>query len=225
MTSRPGSAVASSLLTGLQVYYALSDVNDATGGGLTLTNNGGVTFGAGKVGNAATFVSASNQYLSHVDATGYQMGTGSFTLSCWAKSTTAANQSIFAYGDYSGTGYVIRWTGTSIAAGLSDGSQNRQTTQQNAWNDNAWHLCVALFNRTTNLATMYTDNNTQGADVDISAVTGSVNNSGEFQIGAMAGGSFYDGSADEIGIWNRILTGPEIVTLWNSGTGITYPFV
>jgi hypothetical protein len=30
---------------------------------------------------------------------------------------------------------------------------------------------------------------------------------------------------DEIGIWNRALTGTEITDLYNSGSGLTYPFV
>src|SRR5437870_9156416 len=53
----------STLLNGLRVYYKLGDLTDSSGNSLTLTNHGGVTFTAGKVNNAANFVSASSRYL------------------------------------------------------------------------------------------------------------------------------------------------------------------
>ncbi len=35
---------------------------------------------------------------------------------------------------------------------------------------------------------------------------------------------FYDGRIDEIGIWNRSVTPAEVLELYNSGNGLTYPF-
>lgn len=35
----------------------------------------------------------------------------------------------------------------------------------------------------------------------------------------------YDGEIDEVGFWNRTLTPDEITELYNSGSGLTYPFV
>jgi hypothetical protein len=37
-------------------------------------------------------------------------------------------------------------------------------------------------------------------------------------------GEFWDGRIDEVGIWNRVLTSGEKATLYNSGSGTTYPF-
>lgn len=39
-----------------------------------------------------------------------------------------------------------------------------------------------------------------------------------------SGGEQFTGSMDEVGIWNRALTSTEISQLYNSGTGLTYPF-
>lgn len=58
------NAAVSSLLTNLVAYWALSDLSDASGNGHTLTNNASVTFGAGKLGNAAYLTNAANQGLS-----------------------------------------------------------------------------------------------------------------------------------------------------------------
>src|SRR6266404_8373249 len=80
-------AGGSTLLNGLQVYYKLENLTDSSGNSLTLTNHGSVTLTAGEVNNAAKFVSASSQYLSHVDATPYQMGTGNFSYAFWVKFT------------------------------------------------------------------------------------------------------------------------------------------
>src|SRR5439155_23130905 len=92
----------SSLLNGLTVYYALSDTSDATGGGLTLTNHNTVTFSAGKVGNAANFVSASSQYLSQADSAAFQMGASTdFTGAAWTKSGSGSAKYIVGYGDNS----------------------------------------------------------------------------------------------------------------------------
>ena len=33
-----------------------------------------------------------------------------------------------------------------------------------------------------------------------------------------------DGSVDELGLWNRVLTSGEMTNLWNGGAGLTYPF-
>jgi hypothetical protein len=34
----------------------------------------------------------------------------------------------------------------------------------------------------------------------------------------------FDGSIDEVGVWNRTLTSPEINSLYNSGAAKSYPF-
>jgi len=36
--------------------------------------------------------------------------------------------------------------------------------------------------------------------------------------------NYFDGKIDEVGIWSRALTSNEITTLYNSGSGLTYPF-
>jgi hypothetical protein len=227
-------AGASTLLNGLQVYYKLEDLTDSSGNSLTLTNHGTVTFTAGKVGNAANFVSASSQYLSHADAAPYQMGTGDFSFSFWFKFTTFSSIGDplllgYGHGDSGGPGYVIevqnKGGGTAgMTLSIADSAPHQVVVYStHAWNDGNWHLCVVTCSRAGN-ETLFVDNGNEGSS-NITTVTGSVNNSNGSGIGGnFAGGSLFDGSIDEFGLWDRVLTSTEITHLWNGGAGTTYPF-
>src|SRR5204862_6616042 len=101
-------AGGSTLLNRLQVYYKLENLTDSRGNSLTLTNQGTVSFSAGKVNNAANFVSASSQYLSHADATAYRMGTGDFSYAFWVKFTESTARALLDYGiSGSSSGYAV----------------------------------------------------------------------------------------------------------------------
>lgn len=68
---------------GILALYHLEDVNDSSGNSHTLTNNGTVTFGAGKFGNCALFGNANgSKYLLHSDALGEDLS-GEASISIW----------------------------------------------------------------------------------------------------------------------------------------------
>ena len=63
---------------------------------------------------------------------------------------------------------------------------------------------------------------------NVSQGTGTVNTSqfngtAPFTIGNFVG-LFYDGLIDEVGVWNRALSGSEVAELYNGGSGDPYPF-
>ena len=224
-------AGGSTLLNGLQVYYKLENLTDSSGNSLTLTNHGTVTFTAGKVNNAANFVSASSQYLSHANATAYQMGTGDFSYAFWVKFTESTARALLDYGiSGSSAGYAVDTVnigGSSMAfqIAVSDGSRLAYPfiNTTHAWNDGQWHLVVVTYSRSGNMV-LYVDNLNEGS-VSLSTNRGSVNSTNGFTLGAnYAGGVLFDGSIDEFGLWNRVLTSTEITHLWNGGAGTTYPF-
>jgi hypothetical protein len=222
----------STLLNGLQVYYKLEDLTASSGTSLTLTNHGTVTFTAGKVNNAANFVSASSQYLSHANATAYQMGTGDFSYAFWVKFTIFTEKGIVDYGQSgASTGWAIDTIPLGGAAAgfqvsLSDGSTAPNYPYFNSthmWNDGQWHLVVVTCSRSGNMV-LYVDNSIDGSH-SVTTNPGSVNSTNGFSLGAnYAGGVLFDGSIDEFGLWNRVLTSTEIGHLWNGGAGTTYPF-
>jgi len=214
----------SSLLNGLQAYYKLEDLTDSSGNALTLTDHGTVTFVAGKLNNAGNFVASSNQYLTHADAAPYKMGAGTnFTIAAWFKAASgdANRRSIALYGSLAvPIGYGIwRWD-EFIQASIADGT-NSARSEATGMFDNNWHLAAATFDR-TGVLTLYVDNSQVGTTPSISSV-GSTNDSAGFNIGAQVDATF-NGNIDEVGIWNRVLTSGELTSLWNGGTGVTYPF-
>lgn len=59
------------------------------------------------------------------------------------------------------------------------------------------------------------------------ACTGTITADNAFNqfIGQYQGGLFrWNGAIDEVGIWSRVLSGAEITQLYNSGSGLSYPF-
>jgi hypothetical protein len=221
LSSPSGGAFPS---TGCTAYYKLEDLTDSSGGGLTLTNTGGTTFTAGKVNNAALFTGNNFENLNHADNAAYQPGTGNWSYACWVK-YTAAYAGFFSYGDTtSHAGYRLGDTaGTAIRARVSDGTNAAEAVNVAAFNDGNWHFIVVTMNRAGNL-TLYIDNDA-GNTASMTTVTGSLNESGSSQglsIGRNENGSWFAGSVDEVGTWNRVLTGTEITALWNGGAGTTY---
>jgi hypothetical protein len=73
--------------TGLLAYYKLEDVNDSSGNGYTLVNNGTTPFVSGKYSNCASFSSASGQYLIKTSNIG--LAGGNCTVSEWVYLTDA----------------------------------------------------------------------------------------------------------------------------------------
>src|SRR5215510_13692838 len=79
-----------SLSTGLVAYWPLDTVEGGTTPDAsstipsnTATLNGSPAPAAGVLGNGFLFTRSASQYLSVVDATSLQFGTGSFSVSLW----------------------------------------------------------------------------------------------------------------------------------------------
>lgn len=50
-------------------------------------------------------------------------------------------------------------------------------------------------------------------------------NTSSFKIGNASIGTYnFTGTIDEVGVWSRALTGSDVTSLYNSGSGKTYPF-
>ncbi len=225
-TSTPTpTAAPNSLLNGLQFYYKLEDVSDSSGNGLTLTNNNTVTFVAGKVNNAANFVAASSQSLTHADNAHYQPGTGDWSVSAWVKwSTSGGSYGFVNYGYADSTGgWAIQQISDRLVARIGDGTHNVFIFPSGTYNDGAWHLVIATYHRSGNME-LFADNVSLGT-ANITSVTGSVVTSSiGFQIGTDATGGLLQGNVDEVMGANRVWTSDEIAEIWNSGAGTTYPF-
>jgi hypothetical protein len=189
------------LQSGLLAFYKLDDLTDASGNGNTLTNDNGVTFTSGKIGNAATF-NNTNKLLSPVSV---PFGSAA-TISVWAKPTTLDN----SYGTI--VGY---FPGLNVAISNSNTITVDDFTQPFIWGpsvsiDTWYHIVVKVEN---SVCYVYVNGSLVTSQNSI-LQTGNV-----LKIGAEAN-DYFTGQIDAIGVWNRALTDSEIAELYNSGSGL-----
>jgi hypothetical protein len=218
------------LLDSLVAWWSLDETNgirfdshDAHSIDLTDINTVGSV--AGKVGSAANFIAANNESLEYNgDFSMFDFSTTGFTVSLWVNPDDTVgeynlinryggsnSQQQFALNMRAGTGlpYLrVRGTVTNNLSGITP-------------------LTATVFNHLV----IY-------ADLDIEQI-GIVLNNGTPDIKGhtygvqsviyklwLGGNNSWDalnGSLDEVGIWNRVLTLDEISELYNDGNGIGYP--
>jgi hypothetical protein len=213
------TASGSALLTSLISYWKLNETSgDAVDAkGLTnLVNSGATQNQAGKLGTAYTF-NGTSSFVGSIDTT-YEFTTP-FTISAWVKtSVTGAYQ--FIVSDWGGSGgYCLGMTDTGYLDFEVGGSA--YVTSGTTINSNAWVHVVGVWNGTDVICYV---NNAKTTGSALASFT-YVNDAGErFEIGRRRAGLYWNGSIDEVGVWNRALSDSEVSQLYNSGTGLTHPF-
>lgn len=210
-------------------------------GANNLSDNNTVLYATGKQGNAGDFEATNSEYLSIADAS--QSGldlTTTLSLSVWVylesqpatngtevicgkdgNNTTGRSYSLF-YRDVGGTKMLTLFVDKNGGVNASDYDfLNHNVTLSNA----TWYHVVVTWDGATKTAKFYID----GTNVSSPTGTnvGTLHNSSEpFGIGAYYAGAswggFMDGLIDEVGLWARVLTGAEVTTIYNSGSGLNY---
>lgn len=202
------------LTDGLVSYYSLGNVADAHGSN-TLTNNG-VTFGAGKVGDAAIFDDGSEQYLSLASKL---LTALPFSVSLWFKKTVFLSaQAVFLrqYNEDTQTlDFAVTTDGFDVIV-VGSGSSS-----VGALLDTDWHHLVWT-NDALGIPAVYFDGeNVGGTSVSIDPSDGNFTVGGAFD--GSSASEFMDGSIDEVGVWDRALSAVEAGQLYNGGNGLAYP--
>ena len=199
-----------SLATNLQAFYKLSDLTDSSGSNLTLTNNGGVSFSSGKIGNAASFNGSNN-----LERAPFNLGQN-FSVSFWANPTDILDYSFLVL-QYQGFCVYTRSNG---AIECGDGATWNFTTAPGIAESGVWkHYCLSVSN---GVGSLYVNNtleaNSAGSPPLDLTDTGDhpFGISGDSQSGGQAGVK----QIDAVGVWSRALTEAEVTELYNSGTGL-----
>lgn len=215
--------VKSTLLYGLVDYWKFDEVSgDATGiNGNVLTNNNTVTYAPGKINNAASLGSDNvDKSLTKDSAFGmtYQ---SSRSIAGWFNVNTApalntqdtfagilfatnpGNHSIITYKDANGFKSLAIYVGVYGV-----------TLVPGEWN----HIAIT-FDYAGNVYKLYLNGILRITTTAYSGNYSAYVN--RFSIGTNANGSFGSMIADEVGLWDRILTESEIV---ESSMGNAYPF-
>ncbi len=166
----------------------------------------GATFTAGQVGQAFSFDGV-DDYVEH--NTALVNGTP-FSISAWVKTSATANEAVFWTGnkDSSYHYFDLIILNGHAAADARDGGTGSQAEGTTYINDGKWHHVVAVFNSST-YREIFVDGNLENTDTNFRAPTG-IN---RWSIGKMRDATpalDFNGSIDEVAIYNRALTADEI---------------
>jgi len=224
------------------------NANDTSGYGRNLTNINGAIYGDGKFGNALLNLN-NTAYLNLSAPTDdvFQLAQQPFTIIVWANRSQGIpptiNKNFLTQGEpgavgCSGWTFGLRGTATTqgnlvtfiTRNGTTGNANNFFAGNQTAnYTDGKWHMFVATRNSEGNL-TIYADNINVGSVVNNDNLTYDKNLGGCAGVGdgiKVGGGSiggsgteFWNGSLDDIGIYNLSITESDIEDLWNNGIGL-----
>ena len=199
-------------------YYKMSDATDESGNfdGTPTSVNFNV---AGKFGNAGSF----NGSSSSIDTNYTVPADSTMSFSVWFNTNSTARQAIFADYNSAGAGISTRaalmmGSGASndkfeIVIGNGSSFWNDLTTDCSLYQDGAWHNIVVIYNGTS--VKLYADGNSI-ADLTSSVAYGAAGTQSlVLGKGGDYSGIYFNGSIDQVRIFNKALSSSEVTTLYN----------
>lgn len=215
----------------LVAYWTLEQASGTRAdsvGANNLSDNNTVTGNPGKVGNACQFTAANSEYLSIPSTPALSMGDIDFTIAGWVYLDTlgvartvfakASTDAIFEYGltvqASNQMVFYVTANGTTVVTIANTSVTLAAST---------WYFFVAWHDSTANTINLQVNN---GTIASTAHTTGIFNGGHTFRLGAIGAAALdlWNGRLDETGIWKRVLTATQRSSLYNGGTGRTYPF-
>ena len=210
-----GGMARADLNDGLAAYYRFNgDAVDESGQG-----SDGTVYGAvltedrfGRSGRAYLF-DGQDDYIEIADGSGLDFGTGPFTLSVWIKTnamTTAGTgrDDVLAKGEPTISGFSVSLQNNRAALMTGNSLELMGTT---TLNDNEWHHIAGIRNATHGVF-LYVDGQQENSGTN----SEDVNVGSDLILGrhGVSVESFFDGSMDDIRIYNRALSEEEVLALY-----------
>ena len=236
-------AVKRPLTASLVSYWKLDEAsgtrNDSHGTNHLTDNASNISGIAGKISNGADFSGSggqsTTQFLTRASNSTLQAGNIDYTFTSWFKFDAnppgGLHRAIFSKDDANTKrDYALLWEQSTnklvflIGAGTSSVEACYATTF-GAPTTGVWYFCVCGYNAATHKAFIQVNN---GAVDETTIILTPGVTTNAFCIGAESFVNFripMDGLIDEVGYWKRLLTAGEKTTLYNSGAGLTYPFL
>lgn len=222
-------------------YWKLDESGTANAidslGANTLVSAASATRGTGLIGNGASFdgTTAAQGFqcaapvgigFSHSNDRTFTFWiktkasyTGSRLFGMWSSNSSgsAAAKNFLCAIDQGATNAIIFFLGDGGGTTLGN------ATGATSVGDGNWHFVVITYSSADNKARIYIDgNSTPDATSSAFATVGAT--STYFDIGAADNNAVAGCFMDEFGIWSRLLSTAEMSQLFNSGTGVQYPF-
>ncbi|MFH7016362.1 LamG-like jellyroll fold domain-containing protein [Flavobacterium sp. FlaQc-47] len=201
---------------GLLVYYPFDgNVADQSGNGVN-GNPQNLTLTTDRSGNsnAAYSFNGINSAMS-INLSNQPQVTNTRTIAGWFKATDPVSSSSFDFCLASYGAVADSFKISFYRKGYLDVNFDSQVfeSQKNFFNDQ-WTFFAMVFDENTHVFSLYINN--------VLELTGTVNAftngfGGICEIGKNSSKDYFEGSIDDIGIWNRALTQKEITDLYESG--------
>lgn len=216
------------LTDNLVAYWKMEETSgtryDETANNNDLTDNNTVGSGTGIISTGADFELSNSEWLniSNTAQTGLDF-TGDMSFSCWLSvESTSANYILGRWGTPGNWAYRFILNGSNLYLGTSANGSST-TFFQKAWTPTLNQLYHVVFTKSGTTGTIYVDNSSLGTGTLTSTIYDPNNPIG---IGGNGNDGYgpWDGIIDEVGLWSRALTADEVSELYNSGSGLTYPF-
>lgn len=198
---------------GLKAWYKLEGgVIDSSGANNGVRYNFTDGYTTGRFGQALSFDPTAEQFISVPDDSSLNFTTGNYTIEFWMK-TNATDNPDFLGKMASGLGWWFYIDTNKVVFDLNDDS-NAFATSVTSINNDTWFYIVG--ERIGNESNIYVNGVLE--DTDDAGLLGDTDNAEPFAIGYVYYGSetYYNGSIDEIRIWNRALSQAEITDLYAS---------
>lgn len=233
----PAEGLLTTLLTGLECYWALGEASGATRadshGVENLANNGtvGHVLGVAGLGLAASFSGNTSNYLSKTDDPNLCIAGAPATFNVWCNLTNKTNtQVIFAKLDGTHYGYQFYYNQPDdrfhfdVGDGATTliGSTNASTFGSPS--PATWYMCTCYYDP----ANARVGVQVNGGTIDWTATTGTAGDvTVAFTVGrASSAGAFaLTGAVQAFSLYKKILSSVEVTALYNGGLPYPYPFL
>ena len=213
------------LIDNIVAYWNLNDdgsggvsLADSTGNGYALTNNNGVTLGTGIIAGDAVFDPLALNSLTVPFSIG-----SDFSISAWVNVTEFDGGPVVlgSSSDDTAPAIVTAFNTTYFFYGNNGDGDCNPATPASPLSTGTWNHIVGTVSSSTSTCRYYVNGTLISEDP--------YTNLGEFsdiQLGAYDARflTTFNGQLDEVGVWNRALTGSEVTQLYGGGSGLTYPF-
>ncbi|MDD5144693.1 MAG: LamG domain-containing protein [Candidatus Pacebacteria bacterium] len=205
---------------GQKAYDSSINGNHGTLGSTTASDAGDPSWATGTINRALSF-DGTNDYVNGGTGSTTDMTTNDFTLSAWIKTsaTPDSNQDII-YKRSGAIGYAMMLSsGGLLKFFLGDSGGWTSPTAGSDLRDGNWHHAAISFDRDGN-ALFYADGKHIGSE-SISARSTTLSNGGALIVGRYgpSADEFFNGSIDDVRIYNYARTAAEIRSDYNAGMG------
>jgi hypothetical protein len=211
----------------LAACWALGEVSGTRNDSFStnhLTDNATVTQAVGKVGNAAQFTAASSEYLSIPDNAALSTGNIDWTITLWLYADSLTNFATFINKGWQNVADVnreyiayVNASKVEFVGGTAAGSQSLVANTFGVLSTATWYF-VTLYHDSVGDKLGVSVN--AGVANEVAFASGTQDGNRAFEIGASSSqGLHWNGRIDEVTFWKRKLSGAEITTVYNGGTG------